>query len=163
MFQDENKEPSGLTVKWVNPPVCAKCGERLIVKGVHIEDFPYIHGDFRMECPCGEIYLHGIPKRKDIGLALHVMDTNPKEAVAYHIDLGKRICPYPNHGAMLPTKAFGDWVFDTPEIEYQWKCSVCFLTRHELHKRKFPHAEGYKLSDEEKELVMDRLRRMGYV
>jgi DNA-directed RNA polymerase subunit RPC12/RpoP len=148
----------------MSPPACAKCGKVLILKGIHASEYPYIHSDLRAECPqCGEIYLFGIPQRKDVGLALHVMDSNPKDAVVYQVDLGPRVCPYRGHGEMMPTKVFGDFVYDTSKIEYQWKCAKCFLTRHELHDRKFSHGGGYDPTPEEMADTVARLKRLGYI
>jgi len=160
----DDESPAGLTVKWVKHPQCAKCDDDLVLRGIHVEDYPYLHADVRLEClTCGEIYLFGIPKRKDIGLALHVMDTNPKDVVAYQMSLSPRRCPYRGHGEMLPTKIFGDWVFNVEKVEYQWKCPVCFLTRHEIHDRKAPHGDGYNPTEEEVEKTMERLRALGYI
>lgn len=158
-------EPSGLSIRWVTPPSCAKCGDELALRGIHVEDFPYIHADLRADCrSCGEAYLFGFPKRKNIGLALHVMDSNPKDVVAYQVDRGAKTCPYKGHGDMLPTKIFGDWVFNAEKVEYQWKCPVCFLTRHELHDRKgITHGEDYNPSPEEMEATLERLRKLGYI
>ena len=154
----------GLLIKYVTPPICAKCGDELALMGVHVADHPYIHADLRLECrTCGEIYLFGIPKRRDIGLALHVMDSNPKDTVARQVDFGPKVCPYEGHGKMLPTKIFGDVVFKIEKIEFQWKCPICFLTRHELHDRKIPHGEGYDPTEEEMEATMQRLRKLGYI
>lgn len=154
----------GLVVKWMSAPSCAKCGNVLILKGIHAAEYPYIHADLRAECDvCGEIYLFGIPQRKDVGLALHVMDSNPKDAVVYQVDLGPRVCRYRGHGTMMPTKAFGDFLFDTEKIELQWKCPQCFLTRHELHDRKFSHGKGFDPSPEEMADTMARLKKLGYI
>lgn len=155
----------GITAVWAEAPKCAHCDTELIFQSVHVEDFPYLHADIRFKCGgCGEVFLHGVPRRKEVGLALHVLDTNPKAAVGYQVNAGTRKCPYKGHGNMLPTKVFGDWVLAEEKVEYQWKCPSCFLTRHELHKRRFKHGEGYNpLSEEDKKIIMERLRRMGYV
>lgn len=160
-----NNQSSGLTVKWAEHPKCPKCGDSLELRGVHVEDFPYIHADLRLQCPtCSEVQLFGIPHRKDTGLALHVLDSNPVEAVAYQARLKPpRVCPW-GHGEMYMTKIFGDWVFKLDKVEYQWKCHICFVTRHELHNRKFAHkGDREPLTPEEEAELVDRLRKMGYV
>ena len=154
----------GITVKWVKHPECPKCGDSLELKGLHVSDLPYIHADMRLECPmCGEIYLFGIPKRRDVGLALYILDSNPIESLAYMNSRGDKKCPF-GHGNMFMTKIFGDWNFKREKVEYQWKCPECFLTRHELHDRKFEHiGDREPLTPDEQADLMEKLRKMGYI
>lgn len=157
-------EDRGVKVRWAEAPKCAKCGDELSLRSCIVEDFPYLHADLGFICPtCDEIYLHGIPKRKDIGLALHVLDSNPKDTTAYQIDQGRKKCPFKGHGYMKPTKIFGDEVFSVEKVEYQWKCPACFLTRHELHDRKVPHGRGYDPTEEEMAETLKRLKKLGYI
>lgn len=154
----------GLTVKWTSRPLCPKCRDVLELRGIHVASFPYIHADLRLECPtCREVYLFGIPERKDTGLALHAMDSNIVDAILYMNERGPKPCPF-GHGEMYMTKIFGDWAFDEDKVEYQWKCPSCFLTRHELHDRKFSHLGGKEpLTLEEQKDLTEKLRKMGYV
>ena len=151
-----------VVVGWSKPLTCSTCGEQLNPAVLRVETFPYIHADLKMVCTCGEEYLIGIPHRRDSGLSLHVYDSNPAEAVTYQQNLTPRICRF-GHGAMNMTKIFGDWVLGEEQVEYQWKCSTCFLTRHEIHKRTYKTLINISLTSDEKLILRERLKRMGYI
>ena len=151
-------------LKWLQHPKCGNCGDDLILESAVVEDFPYIHCDIRMKCmSCGEVYLHGLPRLHNVGVAMHAMDTNLKDAMSYMDSLGERICRQCKI-PMLQTKIWGDWTFKNEGIiSLQWKCPKCYLTQQEIHNRKFPHGDGADLTEKESAALQDKLRRMGYI
>ena len=150
-------------VLFPHQPRCPYCGCDLDTISVKPHWFPYIHVDVAFQCMvCDRTFTLGIPQSRDAGLALHVFDSNPIDAVAKFKELGVRECPW-GHGPMLPTKIFGDWVPPDDEVEYQWKCQVCYLTIHESVKRNFPHGSPAPLTEEEQKLLEERLRKLGYL
>jgi len=156
------KELARVKLEYSDHIKCPKCGDLLEIKAILADDFPYIHTDVQWKCPmCGVEYLFGIPRLKDIGLALIVFDTNPSEAAGVFKKLDDPNCPW-GHGKMYRTKVFGDWIPREDIIEVQWKCSTCFLTHHESYKRDFPHGDD-DLTQEEKDAIYERLKRLGYV
>jgi len=162
---EEKKAKENTTMLiWAKHPTCHHCGDDLVILSARVEDFPYLHCDINMKCLiCGEIYVHGLPKLHDTGVALHAMDSNLKDAIAYMDGLGEkkcRQCKIP----MLMTKLWGDWIFkETDVVHYQWKCPHCYLVHHEIHHRTFPHGDGQELTDEEAASVIEKLKRMGYM
>jgi len=157
------RQPKSEKIIYTKHPCCPSCGDTLEIASIRPQWFPYIHVDVLFICPTELTeFVFGIPQSRDSGLALHVFDTNPIEAVKKFADLGECKCPFVGHGEMLPTKIFGDWVPDTEDVEYQWKCSVCYLTQHEKISRDFPHGEK-ELTDEEMEVIKKRLQDMGYI
>jgi len=155
------KDP--LHVIFPTAPKCPKCGDFLELRSVKPHWFPYIHVDVALECVvCMEYYTFGIPMNRHAGLSLIIWDSNPQEALKHFMRLGKRYCPY-KHGEMLPTKIFGDWIPDTEQVEYQWKCPVCFLTKHESYKRTFPHLKRSPFTKEEEKEIRKKLEELGYL
>jgi len=162
-FTDWAPDPRPFHVMYKSHPKCPKCGDFLELISVKTHWFPYIHVDIGLKCVvCNKVYAFGIPQNRHAGLSLIIWDSNPFEAVKAFDSLGKRFCPF-KHGEMLPTKVFGDWIPDSEEVEYQWKCPVCFLTHHEVHKRNFRHGEANPLSKEEREMIKERLKELGYI
>ena len=154
------------------PPKCPMCGTIFEIKSIKPHWFPYIHVDVYYicpSCPTGKNgYIFGIPMAKDAGLSLQTWDTNPVDSVSKFREMGERKCPY-GHGKMLPTKIFGDWLRGFKEVvEYQWKCPICFLVRHEEKQRDWPHGDAMTekeppLSEEEQNIIEERLRGLGYI
>ncbi len=156
------EESARVRVEYSEHLKCARCGDSLEIVSVLADDFPYTHTDIKWRCPmCDAVYIFGIPRLKDIGLALIVFDTNPSDAAAFFKKLDDPKCPW-GHGKMYRTKVFGDWIPREDIVEMQWKCPVCFLTCHESYARDFPHGES-DLTQEEKESIRERLERLGYL
>lgn len=145
-------------------PKCPRCGDDLQLESIRVHWFPYIHTDLGLEClTCGEYYLFGIPFSKDAGLAFHVWDTNPLDAVAKFRELETPKCRF-GHGSMLPTKIFGDWhKANVEKLRYQFKCPICFLTHQQWVDRDFPHGTVDPLTEEEKKTLEKRLEALGYL
>tara|TARA_Y100000310_G_C20652012_1_gene799938 strand:- start:190 stop:759 length:570 start_codon:yes stop_codon:yes gene_type:complete len=158
---------SPVRVIYPNTPKCPHCGDSLGIRQIKPHWFPYIHVDVSMACEMEDTeYLFGIPMSRDAGLALHIWDTNPLEALKKFIGMGNRACKFRGHGNMIPTKIFGDWFVDPKwdsELKVQWKCPVCFLVCQEWVKRDFPHADVDPLTDEEKAGLEEKLRSLGYI
>lgn len=156
-----------------NPAKCPYCGDELWLESIKPHWFPYIHVDYGMQCPmptCNRYYLFGLPMSKDAGLALHIWDSNPFGAMEQFQSLGDRICKWKTHGEMIPTKIFGDWFVDVKdnkelvdEIKFQWKCPICFLVEQEWYPRACDHGKYDPLSMEEKKILEDRMRSLGYL
>ena len=175
-FKDDEYQPyvdpafrRPVQVIYNKPPKCPADGMELELVSVKPHWFPYIHVDTMMTCPvCTTNYTFGIPMSKDAGLSLHVFDTNPVDTVSRFRDFGPRICAWKQHGKMLPTKIFGDWLPYSEKLEYQWKCPTCFLVQHEEYDRICPHGDRMTepeppLSKEEQEALENRLRALGYI
>jgi len=148
------------------PPKCPKCGDILELKLFQASPFPYVHVDYEMACPmCGEKYLFGLPWNSFAGLSLQIWDSNKLGILEQATELGSRQCYWEHHGRMLMTKIWGDWVPGREEMfRVQWKCSKCYVTRHEMVERKVPHrTENVQFSETAKKILENRLRRMGYL
>ena len=146
-------------------PHCAYCKEPLLLRSVFPSWWPYVHVDIKMECSgCKLDYLFGIPCNLFSGLSLQVWDSNKAEIVKQAVELGDRYCHWESHGRMILTKIWGDQVPGREEsTRIQWKCPKCFVTKHEVHKRKAPHLEDpTNFTEEGKKIILERLRKLGY-
>lgn len=149
-----------------SPPKCAKCGDILELKRLQASGFPYIHVDYAMTCPMCEVeYLFGLPSNTFAGLSLQIWDSNKLGILKCATELGTRKCYWEHHGEMLMTKIFGDWVPGREnEFRVQWKCSHCYVTRHEMGERKVPHLiENVEFSQAAQLIIKQRLRMLGYI
>ena len=109
----------------------SKCEGQLFPVSALITDWPYVHTDIELQCSkCGKKFVFGIPLDPLAGTGLEIYDTNPKKILDYVLERERvEFCPW-HLKPMVMTKIFGDKVMKN-KIRVQYKCTYCYLTKHE--------------------------------
>lgn len=154
---------------------CALCigpdgrGTPLVADYMIVSDYPYLHADLQLQClRCERKYLFGVPIDPVVGLELIIWDSHPEEVLKLAQAHETPKCPF--HGCdMVLTKIWGDMIFtkeDRDKLRLQWKCpdsSGCFLTEHIFITREGAPLGEDIYSEEDKKIIIERLRKMGYI
>ena len=125
----------GYQVKFDRVLLCPACKSPLLLKYVIVSSWPYIHGDYCLNClKCGFEALFGIPEDPVVGMELIIWDSEPSKVLKQARKEPIPVCPF-HLKKMKLTKIFGDYIHSDDKIRLQWKCPEWFLTEHRTLKR----------------------------
>lgn len=131
LSRDREKMPEFVKVEF--PQYCLNndCGGSLVAKHIIMSGYPYIHADVRLECElCDVSLLYGVPLDRLAGLTFQFFDSKPLLRDLTEIqNIPFPTCPIHNKKMRL-TKVFGDLASPEGYYRIQYKCPICFLTRH---------------------------------
>lgn len=156
------KAKSGFRVNFRGTAMCPICKHPLRLKWILEDAWPYAHCDFQLEChKCNWAGTFGVAVNPLFGMELIIWDTQPLDVLEQALKIEAPICPFHTKRMQL-TKIWGDKVMEPPTfIRVQWKCPEWFLTAHKTVKREKP--SSYEYSKEEKLMVTQRLKKLGYM
>lgn len=153
---------SGHRITFHGVAKCPVCTTNLALKWVLFDQWPYSHCDFQLWCPrCEWAGTFGVAANPLFGMELIIWDSRPRDVLRQVEAVPVPVCPFHTVKTRL-TKIWGDKVMTPPTaLRVQWKCPTCYLTAHAQIERESPYSEG--VGAEEKALLTERLRAMGYM
>ncbi len=107
-----------------NPQTWVVPDQKLIIRKIVIDIFPYFHADVFANYENKE-FVFGVPFDKNEGMAYYEINSTEtvKKEIPKHYPKPEPICPFHNV-KMQPTKYF---IFSDLK-RFQYKCPICFLT-----------------------------------